>query len=143
VDSTAGLSPEDENLIASVPESLRLGIWNKTDRPGSRPLPPGWIPVSAVTGTGLDLLIGSIEARFKGPGEAAEGAVITRRRHRDTLEKVSASLARAGSLMRAGKSAELVSVEFQSALLGIGELTGETTTEDVLGMIFGEFCIGK
>lgn len=145
VDSVKGLSGEDQAIIAAVDPARRIGIWNKTDLPGTQPLPDTgpWIPVSCATGEGLENLVRAVEVRYGSGNEGPEGIVIARRRQRDALAAVAEALGEAARLMEAGDLPEVVSVEFQAALDRIGELTGETTPDDVLGAIFSEFCIGK
>ncbi len=146
VDSTAGLTDEDRGVIRNVEPERRLGVWHKTDLNGARPVPSEggpWLRVSSVTGDGMHELVETLERRLSHGVEPREGLVIVRARHRDTLQEVSGALENAANLMRKGRSAEIVAVELKRALDGIGELTGETTTEDVLGKIFSEFCIGK
>lgn len=146
VDSAAGLTSDDREVIRDVEPDRRIGVWNKCDLPGSRPPPPEgspWFSVSTVSGVGVPELVTTIQKRATGGLEPGEGLVIVRERHRDTLRTVSDCLGESASLMRRGVTPEIAAVQLQRALDALGELTGETTTEDVLGKIFSEFCIGK
>ncbi|MEQ8357471.1 MAG: tRNA uridine-5-carboxymethylaminomethyl(34) synthesis GTPase MnmE [Kiloniellaceae bacterium] len=101
-----------------------------------------WNPIviSAKTGTGLDAalrrLVDLAEDSFGG-SEAAAG--ITRLRHRRALEDCRAALARAGG---AGLT-ELVAEELRLALRALGRISGRVDVEDILDIVFADFCIGK
>jgi len=69
--------------------------------------------------------------------------MITNARHHDLLVRAMSSIASSEELIRSDASEEIVLIGLHNALRFIGELTGETTTEDMLGQIFSTFCIGK
>ncbi|HEY3911184.1 MAG TPA: tRNA uridine-5-carboxymethylaminomethyl(34) synthesis GTPase MnmE [Stellaceae bacterium] len=95
-------------------------------------------PVSALTGAGLDPLLTALAARVAGTYRI-EAPVLTRTRHRQALEDAAASLARAG----AAPLPELRAEDLRLALRRLGEIIGTVGVEDLLDVIFRDFCIGK
>ena len=139
------LAPDDFALPA---ETLVLRIRNKTDLLG---LPPAVgrasdgleeLRLSALTGAGIELLRDWLKA-FAGHGAGEGGSYAARRRHLEALDRAEVTAERALALLRAGSTAELAAEELRAAQQALGEITGEFTTEDLLGRIFSEFCIGK
>jgi tRNA modification GTPase len=101
--------------------------------------------VSAVTGEGVDNLIEAI-AKFAGEFFRAEAVLITRERHRQMLQEASAALAGALALDQAygveGRE-EVIAEQVRMATRALERLTGRVDVEDVLDVIFREFCVGK
>ena len=122
-----------------------LIIYTKIDISGraSGPCPEGYA-VCAPSGAGIAALRAGLRARFLAPAQdsEAEGAFSARRRHVVALERVERAIAAAQAHQGEG-SAELVAEELRLAHEGVGEITGRFTSEDLLGRIFSEFCIGK
>jgi tRNA modification GTPase len=99
------------------------------------------IPVSAVTGEGLDELRRRVAARaFGGGGDALE-ATLLRARHRDALERAAAELEATAPLLE--RDALLASHHLRTATECLEELIGSVTADDVLDRIFASFCVGK
>jgi tRNA modification GTPase len=100
--------------------------------------------VSATEGEGVDALMAAL-AGFTGEYfVGAESAVVTRERHRQALDQTVAALDRAiGEIADRGPREELIAEELRHATSALGRLTGRVDVEDVLGKIFGDFCIGK
>ena len=98
----------------------------------------GWLPVSCVTGQGLDRLRQRLLETVVGGRGELEGAPSIGRRHRHCLDKAAAALTRCD-----WSRPELAAEDVGLALELLGELTGEVQVEDVLEQIFGQFCIGK
>jgi tRNA modification GTPase len=156
LDGSQALTQEDESILAEVKAAADSGAarylvaLNKSDLPtydGSKrtmALPRSKsIEVSALTGLGLDQLRDAI---LEGAGfhEAdAAGLLITTARHFDLLQRAAAELAGSRTLLEQGVSEELVLVGLHHALRFLGEITGETTPDEILGQIFATFCIGK
>jgi tRNA modification GTPase len=101
------------------------------------------VHVSAVTGAGLDELTAAILQPFGSVDSEAAGLLITDSRHFDLLCRTAQSLNDSRELLQQGSGEEIVLVGLHSALGFLGEITGETTTDDILGEIFSTFCIGK
>jgi tRNA modification GTPase len=97
--------------------------------------------LSAKTGAGMDLL--HAELRRLAGAEGGEGAWTARARHVAALERARAHLAEAESALIERNAGELAAEELREVQRALGEITGEFTTEDLLGAIFGSFCIGK
>ena len=97
--------------------------------------------LSAREGFGLDALRDALK-RAAGLGEAAEGAVSARARHVEALQRASAELERAADRLAEG-SGELAAEDLRAAQEALGEITGRVSADDLLGRIFGSFCIGK
>lgn len=97
--------------------------------------------VSARTGTGIDGLIEGLRVRAEGIAGLGEQAGVTRARHRTALEGCLASLGRAVSGDR--QFPELIAEDIRSAATALGRLTGRVDVEDLLDVIFAEFCVGK
>ena len=97
---------------------------------------------SARTGAGLDRLRAALRAAA-GLGEGSDGAFSARARHVAALERAAAHLALGAEAFGAHRAGELLAEELRLAHQALGEITGQTTVDDLLGRIFGEFCIGK
>ena len=100
--------------------------------------------VSARTGAGLDGLRGAIAQHLDDRDDLGEDkAVVLSIRQRACLENAAAAVQRAIGEAGTTDRADLLALELREALDALGELTGEVTTEDLLGTIFASFCIGK
>ncbi|MBE5316788.1 MAG: tRNA uridine-5-carboxymethylaminomethyl(34) synthesis GTPase MnmE [Xanthomonadales bacterium] len=97
--------------------------------------------LSAREGLGLDALRDALK-QAAGLGEAAEGAVSARARHVDALQRANLQLESAAQRLAEG-SGELAAEDLRAAQEALGEITGKFSADDLLGRIFGSFCIGK
>jgi tRNA modification GTPase len=123
-------------------------VHNKIDLAGAQPgtFSDGHgiehIRLSALTGAGLDLLAAHLKA-CAGYQGTEEGAFIARRRHLDALRRAADDVDAAARLIDEGRAGELAAEELRLAQRALGEITGEVTSEELLGRIFASFCIGK
>lgn len=148
VDASSPVCDEDrviaeELLTASVPVIVAR---NKADLacPLPHPEPEGFSEgclVSAVTGAGLEALEAALARALLGAALGADTPMISRLHQADSLRRAKQCLERA--LDCRSVSPELLAFELREALAALGEITGETTPEDLLDIIFGQFCIGK
>jgi tRNA modification GTPase len=150
----------DEAIITTAITKLAaknvpvIDVWNKADAvaadiaaqhqtvlkdPNSNPQ----ITISAKQGTGLDELRQTL-LHIAGWQPAAEGVYIARERHVQALRQVSAHLDSAESQLKAKSQAlDLLAEELRLAQNDLSAITGEFTSDDLLGVIFSKFCIGK
>ena len=98
--------------------------------------------VSARTGAGLDLLRNHLK-ESAGYRDADSGTLSARRRHLDALRRARELLERAAEALRSTRAFELFAEDLRLAQRALSEITGEVSSEDLLGEIFGSFCIGK
>ncbi len=134
-----------QRVPASVPV---IDVWNKTDRVaggsggGGGGAEPG-VRLSARTGQGLDALRRRL-LEVAGWQSAAEGLYIARARHIAALQAVDGHLMEAAAqLHAAGPALDLLAEELRLAQNALNAITGEFTSDDLLGVIFSSFCIGK
>jgi tRNA modification GTPase len=120
-------------------------IANKSDLAEERPYKSEYkfsLLISALTGLGMDALEAALSAYAKDYFAATESAVITRARHRRALEETVAALGRAATGDNSMPE-ELIAEELRAAATTLGRLTGRVDVEDILDVIFRDFCIGK
>jgi len=143
----AGYEAGDAAIAARLPagpvEAGRLlHLYNKVDLQRSASVDAG-VVVSALTGEGLDALRARL-LEFAGWQGSPEGLFIARARHVHALQRARQHLALAAAHGERGNAAlELFAEELRLAHDALGEITGAFTSEDLLGAIFGRFCIGK
>ena len=141
--SPAQLAAGLDQLPHDVPATL---IFNKIDLTGTAAHAiegaPARIFLSARTGAGLDLLRAHLKASA-GYRDSQCGALAARRRHLDALERAQGLVHSAAQALRESRAFELLAEDLRLAQRALGEITGEFTSEDLLGAIFGSFCIGK
>jgi tRNA modification GTPase len=148
LDGSSEVGPADRELIDQTKNTRRLVVMNKSDLPGFN-VPTSCldeeqpINVSARTGEGLATLRAAILASVNSNGVDEGGLLITNARHYDLLCSTQRELDAARAALRERQSEELVLVPLHNALRFLGQITGETTTEDILSEIFATFCIGK
>ena len=145
-DYDAGDARIAKRLVAADAAGRVLEVYNKADAVGEDDvvaLPVDAIVISAATGAGLDLLRRALLVRA-GWQAAGEGVFHARARHIDALRRARSHLAAADAHVSVGDAAlELVAEELRAAHDALGEVTGAFTADDLLGAIFGRFCIGK
>ena len=135
---------ELEQLPAGIPVTL---VFNKIDLIGAQArlddtADPPKVFLSARTGSGLDLLRSHLKAAA-GYGDMELGAFSARRRHLDALNRARQHAQAAADTLSNSRAFELFAEDLRLAQHALGEITGEFTSEDLLGEIFGSFCIGK
>lgn len=151
IDGSTPLEEADRHILQQIPQDKPLIVlMNKSDLPvrvedkeieallGDRPR----IRLSAKTREGFEALEERIAA-FLGQGTSEIGEQITRLRHKKALEASREALQRAERSFQAEMSLECVTPDIRMALESMKELTGEVYSEDLLDVIFSEFCIGK
>ncbi len=145
-------SAEDEDLRRRLANLPCIVVLNKSDLPGAwteeqkAAFAGAWprVEVSAKTGEQLELLRREILSHLFGDSAAErDGMLITNLRHCQCLEAAEGHLARAARALEEGLSEEFPLADLHAALRKLGEITGETTVEDLLHAIFSRFCIGK
>lgn len=150
-----GSEPPDEadmEVLAAARGKKRIILINKSDlgenfcfdaiRAESEGSPV--IKISAKTREGLDALSERIREMYSlGELTGGDGAVITNMRHKSALSDASAALARVVEAIDAGMPSDIVSIDINIAIDSLGEITGETVSEDIVNTIFHEFCVGK
>lgn len=136
--------PDPAVLPADVPVTL---LMNKIDLSGidaRRPEGDGWtrVYVSARSGEGLDRLRAHLK-QSAGYGAAHSGALSARRRHLEALGRAHALVRLAAQTLERAQAVELFAEDLRLAQQALGEITGEFTSDELLGEIFSSFCIGK
>jgi len=127
--------PDSLNAFAVGGDEATLLVWNKVDQ--TTP-PTSGLAVSAASGVGLGTLIEVLAARAEGM-LGGDAPIVTRERHRLALEECVGSLARSV----AGTDPALVAEDLRLAVRALGRITGHVDVEDLLDVIFRDFCIGK
>ncbi|MGB3463004.1 tRNA uridine-5-carboxymethylaminomethyl(34) synthesis GTPase MnmE [Rhodanobacter lindaniclasticus] len=137
----------DLAFFAPLPASVeRLVLINKIDRDQLAPHAEtrddaAWLWASAKTGEGLDALRDHLK-QLAGAG-SGEGAFSARRRHVLALQQVAIHLDHTAHALSTTRAGELAAEELRQAQHALGEITGDYSSDDLLGAIFGSFCIGK
>jgi tRNA modification GTPase len=150
LDGSQPLVDEDEEILKATSGNRCIVALNKSDLESfcsnnAQQIDDNLIlvSVSAKTGNGLDALCTQIIKPFTAGYLDESSFVITNARHYDLLRRTSESLNAAQGLIQENVSEELILASLYEALRFLGEITGETTPEDVLSQIFSSFCIGK
>ena len=108
------------------------------------PRPSTLSRVSCLTGDGIEALKDAIkDLVWSGEIKAEMLEVMINSRHQEALNRGRAATLRTLEALQAGATLELVALDLRIAVNAIGEIVGQTTTEDLLDMIFSQFCIGK
>jgi tRNA modification GTPase len=134
----------ERDIAARWPSGLaRLDVYNKADAAPAGCLAEGALALSARTGEGLDALRARL-LELAGWQPGSEGVFIARARHLQALQLTAEAVDEARRLAAQGDGAlELLAEELRRAHEALGQITGTTTPDDLLGEIFGRFCIGK
>lgn len=119
-----------------------LPVMNKSDVPGV-PVGQGMLSISARSGLGLDHLKAALIAHVQSMQSGSGDIVVTNARHVDALRKAREALLEAKKAIDMGISGELLAIDLRRAQHHLGEITGRIVPDDLLGSIFGRFCIGK
>jgi len=138
----------DTELVSLVTRRLAIVVQNKIDAIATAPLvPDGGLPVvmtSAVTGQGIDHLRAKILRLAGGDGSAQpESGFLTNVRHHKLVQDSIAGLDKAAAAVPHKTPHEMLLLDLYSALRHLDEITGATTADDILNLIFSSFCIGK
>lgn len=123
IDLDDGLAPEDREVLEQCGRVFETSF--ATDPP-----------------EGFEALTDAIEA-LAAEMTSGEGVLLSRARHLESVREAIDSLERARGAIERGMEHELVAVDLRDALDSLGEIVGHVSTEDILGQIFSEFCVGK
>lgn len=150
LDGSQPATDEDRRILSEASDNRFIIALNKSDletfRTENAPALASDVPVvsvSAKTGVGLNSLCAAILKPFSSEYTNDCSFVITSARHFDLLRRTGDALRAAENLILRRVSEELVLAKLYEALRFLGEITGETTPDDVLSQIFSTFCIGK
>jgi tRNA modification GTPase len=149
LDASRGPTRGDDAIVARFPEGVPvLRVWNKIDLSGHKPavdiLPDAThIYLSAAEGAGMDLLRKEL-LRIAGWQQTGESVYLARERHLLALQAARAHLQVAAELAAQNDQAlDLFAEELRLAQERLNSITGAFTSDDLLGVIFSRFCIGK
>ena len=149
-DAAEPLSAGDRELIHSTaaPAARRVALLNKSDKPACltaaelQPFFDAVLPVSALTGDGLQALTRTVEKLFPLP-EAAAGELLTNARQAEAVGRAAEALEAALTALDAGFTPDAVLCGAEDAMAALAELTGRSVRGDVTDRIFARFCVGK
>ncbi|MGB7546688.1 MAG: tRNA uridine-5-carboxymethylaminomethyl(34) synthesis GTPase MnmE [Terracidiphilus sp.] len=152
LDATQPLNDEERSLLAAVEGRPAIVAINKSDLAGSEGVSGDLsaaqsagvaaLPTSALTGEGIVALRERILALATG-GAAAEPGLLTSLRHHQAVSTALAALADAAQANTNGIPHEMILIDLYRGLWALDSLTGQTTPDDILNLIFSTFCIGK
>ena len=147
VDGSQSLTVDDSLALDACQGRKTILVVNKSDRQQvDLPEPYSQMPavyVSAKNNQGLDRMCSLLVKQFTSGGETSESTLVSDRRHREALLKAQDAIQRFMAGVIESLPPEFLALELREALHAIGEITGETTPDEVLEQIFSKFCVGK
>ncbi len=150
LDAAEALTPADERYLTEFAAKKRILVGNKIDLGRKLRLPVGAgeqaavVEVSCLTGKGLEELKQAIKQMvWSGEIQADMLQVMINSRHQEALKRARQATVQTVEALQADHSLELVALDLRIAVNAVGEIVGQTTTEDLLDSIFSQFCIGK
>ncbi len=152
IDGSADLESGDWEIERLVGHKPALLVINKNDLSfkTNTVLLPNFLPtaqriyISALTHQGVDALEEAlVDLIMGGSVTVADTPLVSNPRHKALLQRALQHTQEAISAQQAGLSPDLVSIDVREAVQALGEITGETVTEDLLDTIFSQFCVGK
>lgn len=144
VDDRNGPGQPEAEVVSGLPDGVGYTlVRNKIDLTDAQPglNGPNECCISALTGAGIDALRHHLKDLMG--YTSSEGLFLARRRHLESLGRTAEAVDDALYGLCEGRSPELVAEDLRLAQLALGEITGEMTSDDLLGEIFSSFCIGK
>jgi tRNA modification GTPase len=152
VDGSESLTAEDLDILPQVREKKTVVAINKNDLPQrlnlqdlaeKMPQTP-LISISALHHSGMERLEEAIRlAALNGRLECPSEILLSNIRHKKAMEEAHEALREALESLQENRSPEFITLDLSRALQALGEIVGETTSEDILNRIFSQFCIGK
>jgi tRNA modification GTPase len=150
LDWSEAITTEDRALAAAVRDRPLIVVENKEDIAGEETGAVGLLPdaphlrVSALSGSGIGELEDLMwEMVMGGSVAASDVALITNPRHKQSIQQALAHLDAALESVGYDMPADFITIDLHAAVNALGEVTGESATEDLLDTIFSRFCIGK
>lgn len=148
LDATSDLTAEDRALLELIKDKKHIVLINKIDA-GSKVSEADLdddniIRISIKNGDGLDLLESKIENMFELCALDSENdVVLTNSRHQALILKAKEGIINALNSAKNGLPLDMLSIDISEAIQRLGEITGETVSEEVISGIFAKFCLGK
>jgi tRNA modification GTPase len=147
-DSSESLTEADAGYLEEFSHKKRVLVLNKIDLVSRlelpSPIPGRTVEVSCLTGQGIEPLKDAVkELVWSGEIRAEMLEVMINSRHQEALGRARDAAVRTLEALRADRTLELVALDLRLAVNAVGEIVGKTTTEDLLDVIFSQFCIGK
>ena len=154
VDASTPVTDADRAIAGLLNGRPTLVVLNKVDLLGevarhalASPLPEVGaraVAISALTGEGLtELEEAIVEAVFSGQVVASAAPLVTNPRHKEALTRALEAVEAATTAHRSGVPEDLIAIDLTAAVNALGEITGQTASDDLLETIFGAFCVGK
>jgi tRNA modification GTPase len=150
VDGSAEFDQQDRDLMQAIAAKRYIAVVNKVDLPpvldeGQFPAGAEIVRISSKHGSGIDGLRSAIFRSFVSEQvlTSRDHVAVTSARHRDILARALQGLEGFRAQLGSGASGELLAIDLRESLAAIGEITGETTPDSILDIIFSSFCIGK
>lgn len=149
LDGSRSFDEQDSGIVSAIADKRCIVVINKSDLPivvHLRGLPSGTpvVNISTKTGIGLDELRTAVFNSFVHEKVLSQDHVaISTVRHRDIVVRALQGLDAFERQFNAGVSGELLAIDLRGSLSALGEITGETTPDSILDIIFSSFCIGK
>lgn len=146
--SSAEMSVEDKEILSFAEDFNSLVVFNKIDLVGNIlqsdfPFNTDVLTISAKTGFGLEEFQAAITNPFKPTDFEDSGFLVSDSRHFDLLNRAESEIINSIKLIEQKMSEEITLIGLHNSLIYLGQITGETTNEDMLTRIFSTFCIGK
>ncbi|MBR2716685.1 MAG: tRNA uridine-5-carboxymethylaminomethyl(34) synthesis GTPase MnmE [Oscillospiraceae bacterium] len=144
LDASVPLTEEDRSILAAADASFArtLLLRNKSDLPSVWEM-EGSIPVSALTGDGLDALEAAVAALYPPDSSIPAGEILSNPRQAEAVGRALEYVRAAMEALDAGVTPDAVLTEIEGALNALGELSGRLVREDIMNGIFSRFCVGK
>lgn len=143
LDQSSEFSVEDEEIFNEIKNTKFIVVKTKSDLKNKLTKTfENEVLISSKTGVGLNDLKAKLFDILKISNLSGESVIITNERHKDALQRTYNSLKNACKNI-VDDSLDLVSIDIKDAYLAVGEITGNTTSEDIIDSIFEKFCLGK
>lgn len=138
-----------DELQQEFPDKKFIVLGNKLDLRVTQvndllwPSPVAMLPISAKTGAGIEQLKSWLVQQVQAGFDISQETIVTNVRHVEALEKSAFSLQQAKTGLETNVTGDFVAMDIRQAMFHLGSITGDISTDDLLGNIFSKFCIGK